>query len=118
MLDVANVLARRASGVTIEPEMLGDYRAGDIRHCFGSIDRASELLAVLAGGRLRGGHARAQRLARRPDRGRPRRRGDRTLSAPVASPADGPVAVVVLSWNGREDTLACLRSLAEVERPD
>jgi GT2 family glycosyltransferase len=24
---------------------------------------------------------------------------------------DGPVAVVVLNWNGREDTLACLRSL-------
>lgn len=28
-----------------------------------------------------------------------------------------PVAVVVLSWNRREDTLACLRSLAAVEEP-
>jgi GT2 family glycosyltransferase len=37
----------------------------------------------------------------------------------VASPAEpsGPVAVVVLSWNGREDTLACLASLARVEAP-
>ncbi len=29
----------------------------------------------------------------------------------------GPIAVVVLSWNRREDTLACLESLAEVEAP-
>ena len=28
------------------------------------------------------------------------------------------VAVVVLSWNGREDTLACLRSLASLEAPE
>ena len=28
------------------------------------------------------------------------------------------VAAVVLSWNGREDTLACLRSLAEVTYPE
>jgi GT2 family glycosyltransferase len=26
--------------------------------------------------------------------------------------------IVVLSWNGREDTLACLRSLQRIERPD
>ena len=32
------------SASNIEPEILGDYRAGDIRHCFGSIDRARELL--------------------------------------------------------------------------
>lgn len=37
----------------------------------------------------------------------------------MASPAEptGPVAVVVLSWNGREDTLACLASLALLEAP-
>jgi GT2 family glycosyltransferase len=40
----------------------------------------------------------------------------------VASPAegavpDGAVAVVVLSWNGREDTLECLASLAKVDAP-
>jgi GT2 family glycosyltransferase len=34
----------------------------------------------------------------------------------VASPAEA-VAVVVLSWNGREDTLACLASLAKVDAP-
>src|ERR1019366_3497405 len=28
------------------------------------------------------------------------------------------VAVVVLSWNGREDTLACLRSLAALDAPE
>ena len=28
------------------------------------------------------------------------------------------VAVVVLSWNGREDTLACLRSLAALDQPE
>ena len=43
VLDVAKVLAD-GLGVDIEPEVLGDYRAGDIRHCFGSIDRAKELL--------------------------------------------------------------------------
>ena len=37
----------------------------------------------------------------------------------MASPAEptGPVAVVVLSWNGREDTLECLASLAKVDAP-
>jgi hypothetical protein len=35
---------------------------------------------------------------------------------PERSPA-ALVAVVVLNWNGREDTLACLRSLARVEAP-
>ena len=35
----------------------------------------------------------------------------------MASPADGPVAIVVLSWNGREDTLECLASLAKVDAP-
>ncbi len=29
----------------------------------------------------------------------------------------GSVVVVVLSWNGREDTLACLRSLGEASYP-
>ena len=30
---------------------------------------------------------------------------------------DGRVAVVLLSWNGREDTLACLASLAALPEP-
>jgi len=33
-------------------------------------------------------------------------------------PADGLVAVVVLSWNGRDDTLGCLASLAAVSYPE
>jgi dTDP-L-rhamnose 4-epimerase len=44
VLDVAAVLSA-GLGVELEPEILGDYRAGDIRHCFGSIDRARDLLA-------------------------------------------------------------------------
>jgi dTDP-L-rhamnose 4-epimerase len=43
VLEVAQVLAG-GLGVDLEPEVLGDYRAGDIRHCFGSIEKARELL--------------------------------------------------------------------------
>ena len=43
VLEVAAVLSQ-GLGVEIEPEILGDYRAGDIRHCFASIDLARELL--------------------------------------------------------------------------
>jgi len=43
VLEVARVLGE-GLGVSIEPEVLGDYRAGDIRHCFASIDRARDLL--------------------------------------------------------------------------
>src|SRR3954453_23907494 len=38
------------------------------------------------------------------------------IMAPMAArPGSRSVAVVVLSWNGREDTLRCLASLAAVE---
>jgi dTDP-L-rhamnose 4-epimerase len=43
VLDVAGTLAR-ALGVDIEPEVRNEYRAGDIRHCFGDVSRAKELL--------------------------------------------------------------------------
>jgi dTDP-L-rhamnose 4-epimerase len=43
VLDVAAVLGA-GLGVGLEPEVLGDYRAGDIRHCFASTERARELL--------------------------------------------------------------------------
>jgi dTDP-L-rhamnose 4-epimerase len=43
VLDVAAVLSD-GLGAKLQPEVLGDYRAGDIRHCFGSIDQARELL--------------------------------------------------------------------------
>jgi len=33
-------------------------------------------------------------------------------------PADGLVAVVVLTWNGRDDTLGCLASLSAVSHPE
>ena len=43
VLEVARVLAD-GLGVSLEPQILGDYRAGDIRHCFAAIDRARDLL--------------------------------------------------------------------------
>jgi dTDP-L-rhamnose 4-epimerase len=47
VLEVARVLARRL-GVDIEPEVVGKYRAGDIRHCYADISRARELLGFEA----------------------------------------------------------------------
>ena len=41
--EVAEALAT-ALGTDIEPELTGKYRAGDIRHCFGDISRAKEVL--------------------------------------------------------------------------
>jgi dTDP-L-rhamnose 4-epimerase len=44
VLDVAGALAA-GLGVDLEPDIRNAYRAGDIRHCFGSIERAQALLA-------------------------------------------------------------------------
>jgi len=46
--DIARVLARRL-GVDIDPEPVGRYRAGDIRHCFGDPSAAVEALGFRAG---------------------------------------------------------------------
>ena len=35
-------------GLAIEPEIVGKYRAGDIRHCIGDPSRAAELLGFRA----------------------------------------------------------------------
>src|ERR687883_330744 len=43
VLEIAERLAR-ILGVEVEPELLGRWRAGDIRHCFADITRARELL--------------------------------------------------------------------------
>ncbi|HKP19056.1 MAG TPA: NAD-dependent epimerase/dehydratase family protein [Gaiellaceae bacterium] len=43
VLDVADVLAREL-GVPIRAEIRNEFRAGDIRHCFASIERARTLL--------------------------------------------------------------------------
>jgi dTDP-L-rhamnose 4-epimerase len=43
VLEVADVLAREL-GVSIRAEIRNEFRAGDIRHCYSSIDRARELL--------------------------------------------------------------------------
>lgn len=45
--EVARVLARRL-GVDIEPQLVGRYRAGDIRHCYGDPAAAAELLGFRA----------------------------------------------------------------------
>ena len=43
ILEVAHTLAQRL-GVDIEPDIVGEYRAGDIRHCYADISKARELL--------------------------------------------------------------------------
>jgi dTDP-L-rhamnose 4-epimerase len=45
--DVAQALAH-GLGVEVEPERLGQYRAGDIRHCFADVERAKRLLSFEA----------------------------------------------------------------------
>ncbi len=47
MLDVATVLAD-GLGLDIEPEIVGQYRAGDIRHCYADPRLAEELLGFSA----------------------------------------------------------------------
>jgi dTDP-L-rhamnose 4-epimerase len=42
--DIARRLARILGKEQIEPEITGEYRVGDIRHCFADIGRARELL--------------------------------------------------------------------------
>ena len=69
----ARVLGQRP----IAPEITGQYRVGDIRHCFADISRARQLLGLRAAGRASTRARRAGRLARRPGRRGPRRRGAR-----------------------------------------
>jgi dTDP-L-rhamnose 4-epimerase len=45
--DLARRLAR-ALGSDIEPNVTGEYRAGDIRHCFADVRRARDLLGFAA----------------------------------------------------------------------
>ncbi len=67
--------ARVASSASTSSSRSRDsIRAGDIRHCFADIALARELLGVRAGGRARGRHGRARRVAADADRGGPRRR--------------------------------------------
>jgi dTDP-L-rhamnose 4-epimerase len=47
VLDVAGAL-QRGLGVQIEPHILGEFRAGDIRHCFADTSRAESLLGFRA----------------------------------------------------------------------
>ena len=47
VLDVAAALAK-GLGVEIEPRILGEFRAGDIRHCYADTRRAEELLGFRA----------------------------------------------------------------------
>ena len=47
VLDVAAVIGRGLD-VEIEPEVVGQYRAGDIRHCYADVDKAGRLLGFRA----------------------------------------------------------------------
>ena len=42
--EIADALARALDKRDIEPEIVGKYRAGDIRHCFADISKAREIL--------------------------------------------------------------------------
>jgi dTDP-L-rhamnose 4-epimerase len=54
VLRVARTLAERL-GVDIEPEIVGEYRAGDIRHCYADTSKARKLLDFEAKVRLEDG---------------------------------------------------------------
>ena len=45
--DLARLLAE-ALGIDLEPELTGEFRAGDIRHCFADTARAGDLLGFTA----------------------------------------------------------------------
>jgi dTDP-L-rhamnose 4-epimerase len=47
ILDLARLVAG-ALGSDLEPEVTGEFRAGDIRHCFANVSRARELLGFEA----------------------------------------------------------------------
>jgi dTDP-L-rhamnose 4-epimerase len=47
VLEVARVLAR-GIGVDVEPEVVGQFRAGDVRHCYADTRRARDLLGFEA----------------------------------------------------------------------
>jgi dTDP-L-rhamnose 4-epimerase len=47
ILEVARILAERL-GVDCEPDIVGEYRAGDIRHCYADVSKARELLGFEA----------------------------------------------------------------------
>jgi dTDP-L-rhamnose 4-epimerase len=54
VIEVAHTLAERL-GVDLEPEVVGKYRAGDIRHCYADISKARELLGFEAEVRFKDG---------------------------------------------------------------
>ena len=60
--EVAQVISA-GMGLDIEPVRHGQYRAGDIRHCFADPARARELLGFEATTSFEDGMARARRMA-------------------------------------------------------
>jgi dTDP-L-rhamnose 4-epimerase len=54
ILEIARLLARTL-GIQIEPQLPGEYRQGDIRHCFADVSRARSLLGWEARTRLEDG---------------------------------------------------------------
>ena len=44
IVDLARKVAEVLGKPHIQPELTGKYRVGDIRHCFGDIDKAQRLL--------------------------------------------------------------------------
>jgi dTDP-L-rhamnose 4-epimerase len=48
IVELAHELARALGRDDLDPELPGEFRAGDIRHCLGATDRARELLGFEA----------------------------------------------------------------------
>ena len=56
VLGVGETLAR-GLGVDVDPEVVGQYRAGDIRHCYADVSHAREVLGYEAAVRFEDGVA-------------------------------------------------------------
>jgi dTDP-L-rhamnose 4-epimerase len=54
VVDVSNLIAK-GLGKTLEPQVVGKYREGDIRHCVADISKAKELLGYEPKVSLEGG---------------------------------------------------------------
>ena len=54
-VDEVGALLARGLGVDVEPERTGQYRAGDIRHCYAAVERAKRLLGFESGVSLESG---------------------------------------------------------------
>jgi nucleoside-diphosphate-sugar epimerase len=98
---VAAKLAKVVGKEHIEPEIVGKYRVGDIRHCFADIGKAQRVLGYRRRSRHRQTAGRTVGLAGRPGRRRPRGAGQRRTQRTRADRmTDGMSAELTLITGG------------------